>query len=165
MGMNLEDVLAQAGNGSSVHVTMVSDQDNGIASYAVGDLIFHPATGGQEFDGPPLVPAHMESAGSSLAMFFSDRKLSIDPPPPPGGFGHSPRQPFSANATEALGMTVSPGFGDHQTIRVSITLFGNTAPFDMERQGNLYVGVGPSLGTSPEGVYILAFTGITNPPA
>ena len=46
MGMNLEDVLTQAKNGSSVHITIVSNQDNGIASYAVGDLIFHPATGG-----------------------------------------------------------------------------------------------------------------------
>jgi hypothetical protein len=164
MGMNLEDVLTQAKNGSAVHITIVSNQDNGIASYAVGDLIFHPATGGQVVGGPQLRPAHMESA-TPLKMFFSDRMLSIDPPPAPGSFGVSPRQPFSANATEALGVSVAPGFGDHQTIRVSITVFGNSVTFDMERRGNLFVGVGPPLGPSPEAVYVLAFTGIVNPPA
>ena len=159
--MNLEDVLTQAQDGSSVHITIVSNQDNGIASYAVGDLIFHPQTGGQFFDGPPLEPAHMKSAADDpLLMFFSDRKLSIDPPPPPGTFGNSPRQPFSANATEALGVSVSLGFGDNQTVGVSITVFGNSSHFEMNRQGNLFVGVGPPLGNSPEAVYVLAFTGI-----
>lgn len=163
--MNLEDVLTQGKNGSSVHITIVSNQDDGIASYAVGDLIFHPATGGQVVDGPPLRPAHMESAAANpLRMFFSNRRLSIDPPPAPGSFGGSPRQPFSANATEALGLSIALKIGDHDTVRVSITVFGNSAKFDMERRGNLFVGVGPPLGPSPEAVYVLAFTGITNPP-
>jgi hypothetical protein len=164
---NLEDVLNQAKvDGSLVHITIVSNQDNGLASYAVGDLIFHPATGGEVLDraGAPRRnprPAHMESA-TPLRMFFSDRRLDIDPPSPP--LGHDPRQPFSANATEALGVSVAPGFGDHQTIRVSITVFGNSSTFNMERRGNLYVGVGPPLGPSPEAVYVLAFTGIAIPP-
>lgn len=165
MGMNLEQVLTQARGGSSVGITLVSNQDNGIASYAVGSLIFHPATGGKVFGGPRLRPAHMESdAAHPLVMFFSDRRLSIDPPPTPGSFGGGPRQPFSANATEALGVLVAPGLGDHQTVRVSITVFGNSSTFDMERRGNLLVGVGPPLGPSPEAVYILAFTGISNQP-
>ena len=165
--MNLEDVLTQAKNGSSVHITIVSNQDNGIASYAVGDLIFHPATGGPVVVvGHPVQAAHMESAAANpLTMFFSDRTLSIDPSPAQGQFGGSQRQPFAANQTEPLGVSVSPGFSDHQTIRVRITVFGNTSTFDMKRQGNLFVGVGPQFGGSPEAVYVLAFTGITNPPA
>jgi hypothetical protein len=166
MGMNLDDVLSQAKNGSSVHVTIVSNQDNGIASYGVGDLVFHSATGGQVLGGPLLHPAHMESAaGSPLTLFFSDRKLAIDPAPAPGSFGGSPRQPFSANATEALGMRVAPGLGIRQVVPVTITVFGNSVKFDMEPRGNVLVGVGPPLGPSPEAVYVLSFTGITHPPA
>lgn len=166
MGMNLEAVLAQAKDGSSVHITIVSNQDNGIASYAVGDLIFRPTTGGTKLGGPKLKPAQLKSSASNpLRMFFSDRKLAIDPPPPQGSFGGGPRQPFSANATENLGVSVAPGLGTHETVQVSITVFGNKVTFSMERRGNLYVGAGPPLGASPEAIYILAFTGITNPPA
>ena len=117
-------------------------------------------------DGPPLRPARMEStAANPLSMFFSDRKLNIDPPPAPGSFGVSPRQPFSINATENLSVSIGPLFGDHQTISITISVFQSKTTFQMERLGNLYVGKGPPLGPSPEAVYILAFTGIFNPPA
>ena len=163
--MNLEDVLTRAKNGSSVHITIVSNQDNGLASYAIGDLIFHPATDDRLPGGRRLrQPAHMESAAANPPrMYFSNKKLSIDPPPAPGSFGESPRQPFSANATEPLGVSVAPVFDDHQTIRLSITVLSTSATFDMERRGNLFVGVGPPLDpSSPEAVYVLAFTGITD---
>ncbi len=150
--LNLEDVLSQAKHGDSVYITMVSNQDNGIASYAEGILVFQMETGGEVYGGPPFKPAHMESGGNTLKMYFSDRSVSRD-------------QPFSAEETEALGLTVSLGRGeDHNTISVTISVFGNSKKFNMERQGNLFVGLGPSLGKSAEAVYILAFTGVVNNP-
>ena len=157
--MNLEQVLATAKDGSSVHITLVSNQNNGIASYADGSLIFHPQSGGTEFGGPPLRPAHMESA-SPMKMYFSDRRLSIDPVPA-GGFAPTPRQPFNANATEALSVSVAMTASDHKTINVSIKVFGNTVKFTMDRIGDLYAGVGPSLSQSSGAVFVLAFTGVS----
>ncbi len=158
MGMNLEKVLTDAKDGGSVNITLVSNQNNGIASYAEGSLIFHSKTGGTVLGGPPLKPAHMESV-CPLKMFFSDRRLSVDPPPT-GGFGITPRQPFNANQTEVLGLSVNTGFGDHKTISVSIKVFGSSLKFNMERLGDLYVGTGPSLSKSSGAVFVLAFTGV-----
>ena len=45
MGMNLEDVLAQANQRSNVYITIVSNQDTGLVSYASGSVTLHPATG------------------------------------------------------------------------------------------------------------------------
>lgn len=160
--MTLEQVLAKAKDGSPVQITLVSNQNNGIASYAEGSLIFHPQTGGTGIPGPPLRPAHMESA-SPAKMYFSDRRLAIDPVPV-GGFGVIPRQPFNANATEPLSVAISVGLSDHKTISVSIKVFGNTAKFTMDLLGDLYVGVGPSLSQSSGAVFVLAFTGVADLP-
>ena len=56
MGQSLDQILAQVSDGDTVNVTMVSNQDNGIASYAVGGLVFHKATGGIIFGGPRFHP-------------------------------------------------------------------------------------------------------------
>jgi hypothetical protein len=162
MGQSLDQILAQVADGDTVNVTMVSNQDNGIASYAVGGLVFHKATGGIIFGGPPFRPARLESnASQPFAMFFSDRRLSIDPPPSPGTFGHGPRQPFNANATEKLGMSISLGSSVHA---MRLTVFGSTSSVMLSPMGDLLVGLGPSLGHSPAGVFVVAFMGITRPP-
>src|SRR6185312_9386700 len=110
MGQTLDQILAQVRDGDSVSVTLASNQDNGIVGYAVGSLVYHVSSGGVVVGGPPFRLARLASSpGQELQMFFSDRKLDIDPPPAPGSFGRSPRQPFNANATEKLGMTVSVG--------------------------------------------------------
>ena len=164
MGMNLEEVLTEAKKGSLVNITIVSNQNNGIASYAEGSLLFHPATPPSIVFGGRLQPASMKST-SPLKMFFSDRRINIDPPPVQGSFGVAPRQPFNANDPENLGLTVNPGLDDHQTISISINVFGNSVKFNLERMGDLYVGVGPSLSESSGAVFVLAFIGIRNPPA
>lgn len=101
------------------------------------------------------------TGGTNLRMYFSDRRLSIDAPPPQGTFGRTPRQPFSANATEALGATLSAGFGQ-PLLRIEI--FGNSLRFPLAPMGNLLVGTGPQFGQSPEAVWVLAFIGIIKAP-
>ena len=130
MGQSIDQILAQVADGDTVHVVMVSNQDDGIATYTVGGLFYHKATGGFLLGGPPFRPARLQSSDQSLQMFFSDRMLNIDPPPPVGGFGVTPRQPFNADATEKVGMSISLGsphvmqlqvFGSRSLGRVNTT--------------------------------------------
>lgn len=162
MGQSLDQILAAVGDGDTVNVSMVSNQDNGIASYAVGGLVFHKATGGVIVGGPRFHPARLESdASAPFQMFFSDRKLSIDPPAAPGSFGGGPRQPFNANATEKLGMSISLGTSLHV---MQLSVFGSRSLVTLTPMGDLLVGLGPSLGASAAGVFLVAFLGITRPP-
>jgi len=104
MGKNLDRILAEARDGALVGVTVVTNQDNGIASYGSGSLVYHPAS----FVGPFFRPARLSTTGGDpLKYYLSDRMLDIDPPPSPGTFGHSPRQPFSAVAVDKVGVSVS----------------------------------------------------------
>ncbi len=161
MGQSLDQILAEVGDGDTVNVTLVSNQDNGIASYAVGGLVFHKSTGGVILGGPPLRPGRLASnPGQELQMFFSDRMLNIDPPPATGTFGSGPRQPFNANATEKLGVSISL-FGTHV---MELDVFGGKSFVTLSTMGDLLVGLGPSLGHSAAGVFVVAFTGIVRPP-
>ena len=92
-------------------------------------------------------------------FFFSDRKLNIDPPPAQGTFGVSPRQPFNANATEKLGMSIML-----ETHVMELDVFGGKSFVSLSPMGDLLVGLGPSLGNSAAGVFVVAFTGIVRPP-
>jgi hypothetical protein len=162
MGHSLDEILAEAAEGDIVQVAMVSNQDNGIASYTLGGLEFHAATGGVILDGPPFRPARLQSNSSQpLEMFLSDRKLSIDPPPAPNTFGSSPRQPFNANDTEKVGVLISLGLSPHV---MHLSVFGTTSLVTLSPMGNLLVGLGPSLSNSAAGVFVVAFLGITRPP-
>jgi hypothetical protein len=108
MGMSLNDILAQAQDRAHVRMTLVSNEEDGICSYAVGDLLFRAETGGQVIGGPRLKQAHMESIpGDPLKFYLSDRMLNIDPPPAPGALPAGPRQPFNANALEPLGVSLT----------------------------------------------------------
>ena len=94
-------------------------------------------------------------------MFFSDRMLEIDPPSAPGTLGHSPRQPFNANATEKLGVSISLGTASHV---MQLAVFGSKSLVTLSPMGDLLVGLGPSLGSSAAGVFVVAFVGIVRPP-
>lgn len=170
MGMGLDQVLAelkQIGSGGAVGVTIVTNQDNGIASYASGSLRYFPGTQvGPIFRGERL----STSGGAPLKYYFSDRMLDIDPPPPPGSFGNTPRQPFSANATDKLGMSLSrggtAGLFLGPVARFTLLSWDNVA-FNVafEEKGNLLVGVGPPVGANTQqAVYLVSFGGIFRPP-
>ena len=151
MTQTLDQMLAGAINGDIVNVAMVSNQDNGIASYAEGGLVFHPATGGVVLGGPRFHPARLESTATEpLEMFFSDRKI------PPGT-----KQPFNANATEKLGMSISLGAGAHV---MRLEVFGSKSFVTLNPMGDLLVGLGPSLGHSAAGVFVVTFLGILRRP-
>src|SRR5689334_3218107 len=162
MGKNLEQILAEARDGALVGVTVVTNQDNGIASYGSGSLIYHPAS----LVGPFFRPARLSTTGGEpLKYYFSDRMLDIDPPSPPGTFGHSPRQPFSAKAVDKLGVSVSSIFGS-PSVKFTLHSWGNaTFTVPMGPQGNLLVGIGPPVGNlTNHAIYMISFTSVVNPP-
>lgn len=163
MGQNLEQILAEVGEGSRVGVSLVTNQDNGIASYATGELIYHPPS----MIGPLLRPARLSTTGGQpLKYYFSDRLLDIDPPPAEGMFGHDLRQPFSANATDALGLSVSLIALGPRVLKFTLHSWGNaTFSVSTEARENLLVGIGPPVGNhTVHAVYVLAFTGVFHPP-
>lgn len=161
MGKNLDQILAEVAEGDSVNVTIATNQDNGIASYAEGSLIYHAGSliGPQLFRPPRL----STTGGEPLKFYFSDRMLDIDPTSSES-LKHSPRQPFSANAIDKLGVSISL----HPSPRVVKFTFhswdGATFSVAMESMGNLLVGLGPPLGNSPNAVYLVSFTGVNRPP-
>jgi len=161
MGVTLEDILANAKSGSTVHVTITSNEEDGIASYAAGELVYTAQTGGAVLGGPRLKPARMATLPDKpMAYHFSDRRLDIDSHTAP--FIRTPRQPFNANATEPLSVEVTRMSGPNTA--VTLSFFGGAATLEMERRGKLLVGVGPALGQSEPGVYVLSFNGFAAPP-
>jgi hypothetical protein len=162
MGKNLDQILAEARDGALVGVTVVTNQDNGIASYGSGSLIYHPAS----LVGPFFRPARLSTTGGEpLKYYFSDRMLDIDPPASPGTFGHTPRQPFSAKAVDKLGVSVSTVLGSH-AVKFTLHTWGNaTFTVPMESRGNLLVGIGPPVGNlTNHAIYMVSFIGVANPP-
>jgi hypothetical protein len=151
MGQSLDQILSQIANGDSVNVTIVSNQDNGIASYAVGSLIF------QEGNVLHNVPASLYTQSPPFQMYFSDRIGDLEPPPPPASFG-LPGQPFDAYETENLGVSILRYATGH--VEMQLAVFGTKSSVTLSPMGDLLVGLGPSLGHSAAGVFVVAFTGI-----
>jgi hypothetical protein len=89
--------------------------------------------------------------------------INIDPPAP-GDIKLPRQQPFSANATDKLGLSISLG---SSPLKVSLTFLSwgkDKVNMSMEPIGNLLFGIGPPLGIATnEAVYVIAFTGIYKP--
>jgi|SRR5437763_8320649 len=156
MGKSLDDIVRDLPDGRKVGVTIATNQDNGIVGYAVGDLIYHPEA---VFAGSPFMrPARLSTTGGDpLNFYFSDRRIALDPTLG-GTLGPALRQPFSANSIDKLGVSVSFGIGP-RTIRLTFLSWGGgTFSVVTESRGNLLVGLGPSLGNSPQAVYVASFS-------
>jgi hypothetical protein len=167
MGKSLDQVFAEAVDGAQIGITIVTNQDDGIASYATGQLIHHARIANLSVDNPFIRPARLSTTGGDpLQYFFSDRRLDIDQPGPAGSFGHTPRQPFSANAIDKLGVSITRNSFGPPVVRFTLHSWGNvTFSVSMESRGNLLVGVGPAIGGQTDhAIYAVAFTGIFRPP-
>ena len=161
--MNLEQILSQVTEGDQVGVTIVTNQDNGIASYANGSLLYHAFS----LIGPFGRPARLSTTGGEpLKFYFSDRMLNIDPPPPSGSFGNSARQPFSADSIDKLGISISLQFSNVRVVKFTLHSWGNaTFSVSMEKRGNLLIGTGPAIGNQTDhAVYVISFHGIFHQP-
>lgn len=157
MGKSLDQIFAEASDGAQVGVTIVTNQDDGIVSYASGNLIHHARIANLSVEGIPFVrPARLSTTGGEpLHYYFSNRRLVVDPIDP------TPRQPFSINATDKLGISISRNLFGPPVVKFTLHSWGNvTFNVSMEARGNLLVGVGPPIsGQSDHAAYVVAFTG------
>jgi len=157
----LDQILGEITDGDMVGITMASNEDDQIVSYAEGSLKYHKATGGIILDGPPFRPARFEG---DVKMFFSDRKRNIVPGPvPPDQFALK-RQPFDANATERAQIRLTANEGsDHQAM--TLRLFGGASTLILNPMGDLLVGFGPMMSAHPSpSVFVVSFSGFWHPP-
>ena len=166
MGKNFDQILKELrelGDRATVHVTLVTNQDNQIVSYATGNLVYHHHQ--IHVEGLLLdVETLASDPNEPLRYLFSDRMLDIDPPPPPGSFGHTPRQPFSANAADKLGMSFAGIISIRNnpvTIHLTLLSWGNaTFTVELAPLGNLLYGTGEAVGTlTDSAVYVVSFDG------
>lgn len=176
MAKNLEQIFAEVRDGQYVSVTVVTNQDNGIASYATGVLYYQPPV--KPVGHVPLpgdwhlqsIPARLATVKSEpLKYYFSDRMLVIDPVPVGPAFPPSARQPFSADATDKLGVSINlERSGGVEEFEVEFTLlsWGNaTSKVLLKPLGNTLVGVGGPIGNlTNHAVYVMSFAGPYNPP-
>lgn len=150
--MNLEQILAGAVDGLYIGVTVMTNQDNGIASYAVGRLLYNEATltAGGDFR-----PARLFTGEDDLLdMFISDRVYA-------NSDSNQRPQRFSVLAPEKLKVWISL---TPSRAAIQIPGWGGTSSFATEAMGNMLVGLGPSLGAAPHAVWVFAFSGVVNGP-
>lgn len=148
---HMKEFAAGGGQRGQLGVTVVTNQDNGIASYATGVLLYHPT----EIVGWVSRPARLSTTGAGpLKHYFSDRPYVITQPA-------SITQPFSAKDTDQLGMSIaSPYLGIGGVVaKFTLHSWGNsTFSVALEPRGNLLVGVGGPIGNrSDHAVYVVSF--------
>jgi hypothetical protein len=161
MGESLQQIFAEAKTGATGTVTIVTNQDDGSASYAVGKLVYHG--GSVDFKTGFSPRSRLSTTGGEpLDWYFSDRKLNLDKPIP-GMLGES-RQPFSANALEKLGVSISDNPFGPFVMKLTFVTWGNgTSSIPMEPKGKLLVGVGPPLSNTDHAVYVVSFGAFVPP--
>jgi hypothetical protein len=164
MAISFVELMASGGAGATAEVTITVNQDDRVATYATGTVSFRPG-GVRVRDtlnsrGPIFIaPSIATEKGGPLKAYFSNRRLDIDPPSP-NPFGNDARQPFSANAVDEWGFSVSQNFASSIVGRVKLLSWGGASlsvPF--EPRGNLLVGTGPG-----GAVYVVSFSQWTIPP-
>lgn len=158
--MNLDEVLTKAHElgQATVGIALVTNQPGGTVSYAAGRLTYYPPI----FAGSIFRPGRLSnSGGDPLKYYFSDRMRDVDPPPQPGGFGHSPRQPFNVDATDKLGMSISK-FGSSVVVKFTLLSWQNaTFAIAVTPLGDLLTGLGPSIGNQPgQAAYVVSFSDV-----
>jgi hypothetical protein len=130
----------ERGEGRAV-VTLVTNQNGGIASYATGVLYYLPPVG----DPGPLQIAERLSTRNTepLPYLFSNR--------PPGD------QPFGATFADQLGLSLTTDGPAKFTL---LTWGNHEFNVTFESRGDVLVGTGEAIAGAPEGseaVYVISF--------
>ena len=154
--------LQALGEGASVDVTVVSLQDNGLASYALGQLQYSRV-------GPFRVEELSTRGGRPLLHLFSNRLFRVGEPPPPGPIlDDRPQQPFSILNADQLGLSFRQQFfvrgqpvDPNPVAEFTLLSHANTTiTVSTQPMGDLLIGSGPSVG---DPVFLFAFTKVFGP--
>jgi len=158
MGLTLNEVLGGIVDGGSVPLAIATNDDTLLVTYAFGNLVFTEAVALLKGGARPATLASENRA--PLKLFSSNRMRMIDPVVAP--FAPSPRQPFDADRTEKLS--------------VSVSLFNSAGPtFTLTRAGQrfsvptilhnrVYVGDGRPFGSATGSVYLFSLGNVAPPP-
>jgi hypothetical protein len=133
-GLSVDDVLGLKDN-DEVFTTIVTLQNNGLASYSVGQLLFH--RGSREVLGSHDIPR----LKGALDLYRSDQTAL--------------RQPFDAAQKVQMGVTVSLA----PSLKVRIN---DIETIVLETRDRLLVGTGRFV--DPGAVYVIAFPNAATPP-
>ncbi len=151
MGLNFDQVLSQIraiGDGAQVEMTLVSNQDDQVVSYARGILVYHV----HRFVVEEGLSRTVESlVGDSLQYLFNVNIDAIFVNPGSGGFGgESLLQPFSVKVAEQLKVSFhsAPEIATNPvTIEVTLLSEGNDAfSVELTSLGDVLHGVGRHVG-------------------
>lgn len=167
--MNVDQVMAEMSSAHHAGATLVSNEGDGVVGYAVGDLSLIPGSN-VVLDPNRRTPQRSprlttgDSPDSGFRMYLSNR-LASPPPPPPGQLPNTSQQPFDHEQTMSLGVALDVGVS---SILLKLTFFawgGGTFRLVMAKHGDLLAGLGPSLGSSSEALYVLSFTQVRKSPS
>ena len=146
------EVLRRQGRGL-VSVTLATNQENGIVSYATGTLRYHPPF---NEGGIPVPQTERLESVDALDYYFSD--VVTFWPGPHGGCGGT-KQPFAPKQRgDKLGLLIRP-----RALTAVLTLESwDNARFTvpMERKGDVLVGIGSPVGNNADSaVYLISLDG------
>lgn len=151
MPWSFDRIAAEAPDGSKWTVNIASNQDDGIASYAEGELVFRKGRiVAFERDGirqPFLQPARLHTTDPRpLLYFFSNRSVMSN-----GAY-----QPFDGTNIDLLGLDVYKNASD-QTVAAFTLLSYDKARFEVvtETRDSILVGAGPSVGNAATAAHFL----------
>lgn len=160
MGLSYDEIKAKGrieNNNFSVTVSIATNQENGIVSYANGYLSYieSESPNGRKY----VVFENVES--QPLEYYFSDRIDKI-PLVNSGPFPVTKNQHFSSNSIDKIQLSIKENElgAIHGTIKL---LSWNNSTFDIsfQRMGKMLVGVGQAIGGEAENaIYIISFNGI-----
>jgi hypothetical protein len=162
MGLSLDQIFASP-HSMRVGVTIVSNEDDGLASYASGTMEFIKGAPIDIRTGAHGKPDRLTTVSNGVEMMLSDRVAILNPPA-------AGPQRFNAKAAERLAIEIhpgAPGGGGKAKIGLNVVAWSNKKfIFDALAMSDMLVGVGPTLSNkSANAVYAVSFQTVDQAPA
>lgn len=159
MGLSLDQIFASP-HSMRIGVTIVSNEDDGLASFANGTMEFIKGAPFNIRTGAHAEPDRLETVSNEVEMSFSDR-VAVGP-------GGKPQR-FNVQSVERLAIEIQArSSGGASKARIGINVIGWSTEkffFDAEAMSDLLIGVGPTLSPkSANAVYTVSFRTVEQAP-
>lgn len=172
MGKSFDEVIQEAQSfreGTTVDITLTTNQDNGIVAYATGQLKYYP----ESFTGRLSRLESLSTIGTApLQYLLSSSTIPVGMPPPAGAFDNRNLQPFNVLAPFfPINLTITQRFAvrgetsnPNPLVEIKPVDSDTTFSFDTQPIGKLLVGLGPVYDNEAMGaVHVITFTDVRPP--